>query len=158
MLARAYDTVEKGENKKEGKWKKKEWKDGTSKTALLSKGDGKGKKGDGKGKKGDGKGKKGDGKGKKKYEPGQKAMCRNWQHAGKCDWGDKCKFNHSTAGESSGGSAMFTQGAQATGQKVLPGDWTCPKCSVNNFASRTECFKCKCPKSAGSGAQAGPAG
>ena len=31
---------------------------------------------------------------------------------------------------------------KGAGQKVLPGDWTCPACGVNNFASRTECFKC----------------
>ncbi len=27
-----------------------------------------------------------------------------------------------------------------------PGDWTCPKCSAQVFASRIECFKCHAPK------------
>ncbi|GMI27850.1 hypothetical protein TeGR_g11896 [Tetraparma gracilis] len=29
---------------------------------------------------------------------------------------------------------------------VRPGDWSCPQCNMNNFASRTECFKCNTPK------------
>lgn len=28
-----------------------------------------------------------------------------------------------------------------------PGDWDCPECQTLNFASRTECLKCKCFKS-----------
>jgi len=28
-----------------------------------------------------------------------------------------------------------------------PGDWDCPECNTVNFASRTECLKCKCYKS-----------
>jgi len=30
--------------------------------------------------------------------------------------------------------------------KTRPGDWTCPECQANVFASRTECFKCRAPK------------
>ena len=29
-----------------------------------------------------------------------------------------------------------------------PGDWICPKCSKNNFARNTNCFRCKLPKDA----------
>jgi len=32
-----------------------------------------------------------------------------------------------------------------------PGDWTCPKCRNNVFASKATCFKCGCPKPAGAG-------
>ena len=34
-----------------------------------------------------------------------------------------------------------------TERQVRPGDWTCPKCRANVFASRSECFKCRTPKS-----------
>ena len=27
-----------------------------------------------------------------------------------------------------------------------PGDWMCPSCNNNNFASRTACFRCSTPK------------
>ena len=26
--------------------------------------------------------------------------------------------------------------------EVKPGDWPCPKCQINNFARRSECFRC----------------
>jgi len=32
------------------------------------------------------------------------------------------------------------------------GDWICPKCNQSNFARRTECFKCKAPRSDASSA------
>ena len=32
------------------------------------------------------------------------------------------------------------------GGNVRPGDWNCPSCNVNNFASRNACFKCGTPK------------
>merc|ERR1719361_1617320 len=31
--------------------------------------------------------------------------------------------------------------------EVRPGDWSCSSCGMNNFARRTECFKCGAPKS-----------
>jgi len=33
-------------------------------------------------------------------------------------------------------------GAPGGGQDIKPGDWSCPKCHVNNFARRHECFRC----------------
>ena len=32
-----------------------------------------------------------------------------------------------------------------------PGDWTCPRCSANVFASKSECYKCNEPKPSGGG-------
>ena len=32
---------------------------------------------------------------------------------------------------------------------VRPGDWTCPSCQANCFASKTECFRCNTPKPMG---------
>ena len=32
------------------------------------------------------------------------------------------------------------------GHEARPGDWPCPNCNANCFASRTECFKCGTPK------------
>ncbi|KAI8146123.1 hypothetical protein BJV82DRAFT_655020 [Fennellomyces sp. T-0311] len=32
-----------------------------------------------------------------------------------------------------------------------PGDWDCPECGVNNFASRQECFKCQAARPEGMG-------
>ena len=29
------------------------------------------------------------------------------------------------------------------GGDTRPGDWTCPTCSANVFASKNECFKCR---------------
>merc|ERR1712100_943480 len=33
--------------------------------------------------------------------------------------------------------------------EVRPGDWACEKCGANNFARRTECFKCGAAKPGG---------
>jgi hypothetical protein len=30
--------------------------------------------------------------------------------------------------------------------QVRDGDWSCPACNINNFASRVACFKCSAPK------------
>ncbi|KAI7860004.1 hypothetical protein BDC45DRAFT_601488 [Circinella umbellata] len=32
-----------------------------------------------------------------------------------------------------------------------PGDWDCPECGINNFASREECFKCQAARPEGAG-------
>ncbi len=31
-------------------------------------------------------------------------------------------------------------------QQVRPGDWKCPRCDAYNYASRSECFKCRTQK------------
>ena len=35
------------------------------------------------------------------------------------------------------------------GGEQREGDWPCPQCQVNNYASRTECFRCTAPKPGG---------
>jgi len=45
-------------------------------------------------------------------------------------------------GKGKGGGASF--GSQVR----KPGDWECPDCGTNNFASRSACFKCHAPKPA----------
>lgn len=42
----------------------------------------------------------------------------------------------------SGGDASFGGGGGGGAPASRPGDWDCPKCSISNFASRRECFKC----------------
>lgn len=42
---------------------------------------------------------------------------------------------------------------QGLSSRVLPGDWRCEHCDINNFASRTACFQCGAPPS-GSTAEA----
>jgi ATP-dependent RNA helicase DHX8/PRP22 len=39
-------------------------------------------------------------------------------------------------------------GGGGNGPGARPGDWTCPKCSANVFASKIECFKCRAPRQA----------
>jgi hypothetical protein len=39
---------------------------------------------------------------------------------------------------------------------IRPGDWSCPACQMNNFASRTECFKCNTPKDPNQPTAGGP--
>mmetsp|Transcript_162270 Transcript_162270/g.299248 ORF Transcript_162270/g.299248 Transcript_162270/m.299248 type:complete len:133 (+) Transcript_162270:86-484(+) len=39
-----------------------------------------------------------------------------------------------------------------------PGDWECPSCGTNNFARRTECFKCGTPKGRENGSRGGGGG
>ena len=41
------------------------------------------------------------------------------------------------------------------GPAPKPGDWTCPSCQANVFASRTECFKCQTKKPQGAGKAGG---
>ena len=38
---------------------------------------------------------------------------------------------------------------------MRPGDWTCPSCGANVFASKNSCYRCQTPKPDG-GAGAGP--
>jgi len=39
--------------------------------------------------------------------------------------------------------------------EIRPGDWTCPGCNVNVFASRNACFRCHAPKPGTSGRYGG---
>ena len=36
---------------------------------------------------------------------------------------------------------------------IRPGDWECPQCGANVFASKTECFRCHTPKPGGGGGE-----
>lgn len=47
-----------------------------------------------------------------------------------------------------GGSGYPSKGKGKGKGRVRPGDWTCPECKVNNFASRDACFKCETAKPA----------
>ena len=56
-----------------------------------------------------------------------------------------------------GGAAgmLMAQSAMAAGQSrsshVRPGDWTCPGCMSNCYASKTACFRCSHPRPLGVG-------
>jgi hypothetical protein len=40
--------------------------------------------------------------------------------------------------------AAYSQGPKKSRKKR--GDWSCPECNANVFASKTACYKCGCPK------------
>lgn len=46
-------------------------------------------------------------------------------------------------------------GGGGGGNGARPGDWECPKCQINCFASKSECFKCGEPKPGGGGDRGG---
>ena len=77
-----------------------------------------------------------------------RGICYDWQK-GICQRGDSCRFthdanapSHTSYGQGGGGGGGFNGGYG----NVRPGDWTCPACQINNFASRIQCFKCSTPK------------
>ena len=45
-------------------------------------------------------------------------------------------------------------GGGGGGGDARPGDWTCPGCGANVFASKMSCFKCQMPKPEGAPALA----
>ena len=47
-----------------------------------------------------------------------------------------------------GGDAVTKSGSR---NAKRPGDWVCPACFINNFASRAVCFKCAVPRPADAG-------
>ena len=49
-----------------------------------------------------------------------------------------------------GGGGGFGGGGFGGGRgNVRPGDWTCPSCGANVFASKSNCFRCQTPKPVG---------
>ena len=62
-------------------------------------------------------------------------------------------------GDGRGGGSYREQsygnGAGGGGYERKPGDWTCPACSANVFASKSSCFKCGEPKPGGGGGGGG---
>eukprot|EP00928_Gymnodinium_smaydae_P094313 TRINITY_DN789_c2_g1_i1.p1 TRINITY_DN789_c2_g1~~TRINITY_DN789_c2_g1_i1.p1 ORF type:complete len:225 (-),score=44.61 TRINITY_DN789_c2_g1_i1:127-801(-) len=58
---------------------------------------------------------------------------------------------------SSGGKGGGSRGSDGGKGDVRPGDWRC-SCGTNNFASKTNCFKCGAPKPQGGGGYGGSYG
>lgn len=47
---------------------------------------------------------------------------------------------------SRGPDAVGGMGGGGGMSDVRPGDWTCPGCGANVFASKMNCFRCQTPK------------
>eukprot|EP00277_Geminigera_cryophila_P013592 CAMPEP_0179449970 /NCGR_PEP_ID=MMETSP0799-20121207/33805_1 /TAXON_ID=46947 /ORGANISM="Geminigera cryophila, Strain CCMP2564" /LENGTH=170 /DNA_ID=CAMNT_0021243323 /DNA_START=119 /DNA_END=631 /DNA_ORIENTATION=- len=47
------------------------------------------------------------------------------------------------------------RGRGGRGHAVAEGDWTCPNCNANVFASKRSCFKCQTPNPSGGGGGGG---
>jgi rubredoxin len=62
------------------------------------------------------------------------------------------------AGYERQGNFSSFSGGGGRGGESRPGDWPCPSCSANNFASRNSCFKCHAPREEGSGGGGGGGG
>jgi len=54
-----------------------------------------------------------------------------------------------------GGGGYGGGGGGGGGGDVRPGDWTCPECGCNVFASKMACFRCSAPKPMGGGGGGG---
>ena len=74
-----------------------------------------------------------------------RGVCFDWQK-GVCERGDNCRFTHSNEAEGADGTGPYASHHPRRFQLTRPGDWSCPACGVNNFASRTQCFKCNVEK------------
>jgi len=48
-----------------------------------------------------------------------------------------------------GGGGRSSFGGGGGGGEIRPGDWECPRCRINVFASKSECFKCGARKEDG---------
>ncbi|GAA5806209.1 hypothetical protein HPULCUR_011740 [Helicostylum pulchrum] len=57
--------------------------------------------------------------------------------------------------EGTGAADGAWEGGNTGGNTGRPGDWNCPECSISNFASRYECFKCHAARPEGAGGDAG---
>jgi rubredoxin len=61
----------------------------------------------------------------------------------------KCHVDRPDGGGYGGGdnfSSFNNRGGGGRGGEYRPGDWPCPACNANNFASRDACFKCHAPR------------
>jgi len=79
-----------------------------------------------------------------------RGVCYDWQK-GICQRGDGCRFSHDNNAPPGPGAGYGGEQGEQAGfgggyGNVRPGDWTCPACQINNFASRIQCFKCSTPK------------
>lgn len=88
--------------------------------------------------------------GQQGYQPRPRGACYDWQK-GMCNRGASCRFSHDDNavgnGPVGGGFSNFGNGG-GNYSNVRPGDWQCPGCQINNFASRIQCFKCNTAKGA----------
>ena len=54
------------------------------------------------------------------------------------------------------GHKLSVEMSRSSGKgEIKPGDWRCPSCGINNFARRTECFRCQQPAPSGGGGGGG---
>jgi hypothetical protein len=60
-------------------------------------------------------------------------------------------FKHRRKKEIKHGRISKTTVTQATGADSRPGDWVCPGCRLNCFASKDECCRCGEPKPSAKG-------
>lgn len=60
----------------------------------------------------------------------------------------KCQAPKPVQTYNRGGPGVIGVGL-GSGGDVRPGDWTCPNCSANVFASKNTCFRCHTPKPEG---------
>mmetsp|Transcript_156844 Transcript_156844/g.292681 ORF Transcript_156844/g.292681 Transcript_156844/m.292681 type:complete len:164 (-) Transcript_156844:87-578(-) len=79
------------------------------------------------------------------------------------DFGDGADFFESGGGKYGGDRGKGGKGddkGKGKGGKPggKPGDWTCPSCGANNFASRSVCFKCGTANPNGGGGGGGKYG
>ena len=56
------------------------------------------------------------------------------------------EFNQNFRGGHPRGRGRGARGGFGGGGGFVPGDWTCPNCSVKVFASRDACFRCSTPR------------
>jgi RNA-binding protein FUS len=80
-------------------------------------------------------------------------ICKDFQK-GRCDRGASCRFSHDV-GEGGGAAFGFNAGGF---DNRRPGDWECPSCHANVFASKSECFRCGTPNPNGGGVGGGAGG
>jgi len=94
--------------------------------------------------------------GQQGYQARPRGACYDWQK-GMCNRGASCRFSHddnAVGGAGPVGNGGFSNfGGNNNGEggnysSVRPGDWQCPGCQINNFASRIQCFKCNTAKGA----------
>ncbi|KAJ3195234.1 hypothetical protein HK101_000763 [Irineochytrium annulatum] len=63
----------------------------------------------------------------------------------------RCRTRKPAGQQQQYGLVSSPQNVTKTGvsNKILPGDWLCRQCSLNNFASRTRCMQCGGPQAPG---------
>mmetsp|Transcript_53875 Transcript_53875/g.136058 ORF Transcript_53875/g.136058 Transcript_53875/m.136058 type:complete len:160 (+) Transcript_53875:50-529(+) len=66
---------------------------------------------------------------------------------------DRSRSRGRAGGDGGGCSRSF--GGGGGGGDVRAGDWECPDCGANVFASKSSCFKCGAPKPRGGGGRGG---